>query len=1531
MNLLASLTVVGVIVLAFSIASVALSGHWSSCTPLQRALLLFGGPVDGMLTFALLSWLDLSTANGLAGGVLVGLLSMMFLQPMVLPQRLLVWRLAKENLLRRRRQTALMVAGLVIASAIITSSLVVGDSLDATVAGEVSAAWGETDVLVAGIDPQTGTSVEFREDIGERLWQSLLADSDLTSSLNGRQYGVSASVSLTAPTGLAEPTVALFAHNASVDAAGIWSPLDAATGLRFSALASLNAGSQTPYVVLNEVAAEMLEIGEGDILEMGLFVTEDGQRIRTTHDVVVHAVVPNAGQGAMAGTLSPAVFLDLVTAQDLMQRQDRLTSIALSLDNALSDEAIRSATMTIEGHLNEVLTGEDAGLVYTIDGGSGSLSISSETGLQRLAGDDIVALRENISTLAPNTPMLEVLQVPLVDVEVNQEPLLTLVDRDVTALRLSDTALWHAAATGVGFESLEDREAWIWQVEEGGRVADIAWNGEVTAALIASNEGLVLVDEGLEDEEERAVHITQGDAVAVAAFSGGWFALEEVDGQLFLNEFTSSLEFVNQSPLNVVLPSTVLAYDLLVESDLFFSIEGLLSTDYYRSSMAPLDVEEIDESAWPDSSEGDTGPTQLPAFCDEGLAVSVASDVHWCTSNEGLLRYNSTTNATLSQRLPVLSDAEGFGRFPQMFLAFGGENITLEVDQGNVLTSQRLNELDLVNTSSPLLATGILPYAYGNDSTTSLMPIGSYTSLPGFEQLADLDAVVLGLVNLSDAEVLALAGENDRSLVMFSSPAFEDENGTVIQGFKVWFDERSTVDDLYLNVRAVKLDAAEQAEASSGLLSAMFLVFGTFTIAAGVLLSLTIIMLLADVRRTELATARALGLRRSDARAMFVYEGTITAVVSGALGSLLGLVLAWVISVGFTSIFQSVGAQSFTFAWTWDSFVAGWIWGALLSVLLLTCSAVYNAQLNIVRALKGGRPPLRRGVPWGVFLVQIVGFGMAGLCATTLVLAGLSSGFSYVAYVGAGVGLVLLLTPLLTWQIPVLVAKGNITGWTRFAPRNTLGALGVLFLLWTLVLAPIDPLRQQMEPNELTFIVLGLLQVLSGVLVLTSWAPMAVQWLSKKRVFGGGPVRSVALAHPLAHPVRTAVVMGMFSITMFSVVVLAGYTEQFDTYSSEFVHEAEGEFELLLTSSRSRPIALGEDVASWGLNHSSIGNIDAVGSVYRAPVHLEDAAGERMPYLIRGVDDGFIVHGGLPLHLWDESLGATSEEAWISIGKFNDIVFLDASFGLESTTDGAGLVPLQFSIGDSISLIDFSNPQNTKEVRVGGFLKQSSYIFSPGVWMNGQVAEEQFGAEITRMYVSVSPDAKATSDEFATVAMSAQGKSVEERRAAAELEDVLDRELASLNINVQTVADEIMIIQSLVLAILSLFEGYLALGLIVGVAGIGVVTVRNVSERRRTVGMLRAIGFRQRHVLRMFSIEVSWVAVLGMLNGLVIGYGFHLVLYTALWKDEGVAFAFPWLSTLAVFVFGWLVVLVTTAFPVRQAANIPPSAALRTA
>ena len=116
---------------------------------------------------------------------------------------------------------------------------------------------------------------------------------------------------------------------------------------------------------------------------------------------------------------------------------------------------------------------------------------------------------------------------------------------------------------------------------------------------------------------------------------------------------------------------------------------------------------------------------------------------------------------------------------------------------------------------------------------------------------------------------------------------------------------------------------------------------------------------------------------------------------------------------------------------------------------------------------------------------------------------------------------------------------------------------------------------------------------------------------------------------------------------------------------------------------------------------------------------------------------------------------------------------------------------------------------------------------------------------------------------------------------------------------------------------------------IVGIAGIGVVTVRSVSERSSSIGILRAIGYRKNMVFLTFFIEVSWVSVLGMLNGIVVAVGFHRALYTAFWQEQGASFTLPVQSITMVFVGGWLLVLLATYIPIRHAANIPASAALR--
>ena len=217
-----------------------------------------------------------------------------------------------------------------------------------------------------------------------------------------------------------------------------------------------------------------------------------------------------------------------------------------------------------------------------------ALSISSQAGLQRLNGEEVVALRENRSTLAPGAAMLEVLQAPLIDVSVNEASLLTLADRDLDHLRVGGDVVWHTASTGIGFESLSDGEAWLWQVEEGERVVDVAWNSTNEAALVATGENLVLADTRLVDEEERAVHTSTMEMAAVAATSDGWAALGVGDDHLALLTFDGELTLQSTTDLTITLPSTVLSYELVVDDQVYLAVEGLLSTETYASALTQI-------------------------------------------------------------------------------------------------------------------------------------------------------------------------------------------------------------------------------------------------------------------------------------------------------------------------------------------------------------------------------------------------------------------------------------------------------------------------------------------------------------------------------------------------------------------------------------------------------------------------------------------------------------------------------------------------------------------------------------------------------------------------------------------------------------------------------------------------------------------------------------------------------------------------------------------------------------------------------
>ena len=147
---------------------------------------------------------------------------------------------------------------------------------------------------------------------------------------------------------------------------------------------------------------------------------------------------------------------------------------------------------------------------------------------------------------------------------------------------------------------------------------------------------------------------------------------------------------------------------------------------------------------------------------------------------------------------------------------------------------------------------------------------------------------------------------------------------------------------------------------------------------------------------------------------------------------------------------------------------------------------------------------------------------------------------------------------------------------------------------------------------------------------------------------------------------------------------------------------------------------------------------------------------------------------------------------------------------------------------------------------------------------------------------------------------------------AVSLKEVVDEEIAVSN------------------AFNNLLIGFMGMGLIVGVAALGVVSLRAVVERRQHVGVLRAIGYRQSMIQLSFLVEASFVSLLGVGIGVALGaiLSFNLV---AGFQDQipGLQFSMPWLQIGVIIGIAYVFAMITTYLPARQAGRIHPAEALR--
>jgi len=680
---------------------------------------------------------------------------------------------------------------------------------------------------------------------------------------------------------------------------------------------------------------------------------------------------------------------------------------------------------------------------------------------------------------------------------------------------------------------------------------------------------------------------------------------------------------------------------------------------------------------------------------------------------------------------------------------------------------------------------------------------------------------------------------------------------------------------------ALKADGIEMAETTSDMVSQLFVVMSSFTIIAGVALIVNIFVMLAEERKPEMGISRAIGMQRFDLTHAFVFEGVAYAMVAAVLGTLVGLVIAFVMFGLFSTVFA--GGFMFTVHFKASSLVIAGCAGFLITLLTVFLASWRVSKLNIVRAIRDIPEPALAKSGKKYFYVGVAGL-VVGLLMTYSGITGKQA-----MTISAG---------------PSLVALGASMMLIRYVHPRWPFTLSGLFIIWW-VLDPTDltgALFGEVTSGLEMFIISGTLLVIAGVVVVMFNSDVLLEGLMK--LFGRRrsllPVFRAAISYPLNKKFRTGLALFIFALIMFTVTVLAMIAsfqrESVDATTQQF----SGGFELIGISIKD----LSSDQFGDRIQEDLIatGAVDRYEASLTAPVSiLKSGESEAVPYYLLGMSQSMLQDNKFSLA--ERSAQYESDEkAWQAVAEDPSLVIIDGSVRPQIYGPAFGVI--QVDLGEQIELVMANG--DSVNVTVIGIMDQAYNlaVFSSNDFILNASPVRSWNL----FYVSTSGHGGMT-----------------DQQVANELEKIF----IEYGLSVTVVRDMIGSLMDTISSMMQLMEVFLGMGLIVGISGLGIITIRSVAERRQEIGVMRSIGYQRDMILKTFMLETSFVSLTGIVLGVVLG----LLLSYRLWEwggfDKNAPFVIPWIEILVVMAIAFIITAIATLPPSRSASRLAPAEALR--
>ncbi|MEX2459637.1 MAG: FtsX-like permease family protein, partial [Actinomycetota bacterium] len=128
-------------------------------------------------------------------------------------------------------------------------------------------------------------------------------------------------------------------------------------------------------------------------------------------------------------------------------------------------------------------------------------------------------------------------------------------------------------------------------------------------------------------------------------------------------------------------------------------------------------------------------------------------------------------------------------------------------------------------------------------------------------------------------------------------------------------------------------------------------------------------------------------------------------------------------------------------------------------------------------------------------------------------------------------------------------------------------------------------------------------------------------------------------------------------------------------------------------------------------------------------------------------------------------------------------------------------------------------------------------------------------------------------------------------------------------------------------AFFSTIDVLMRMGLVVGVLSLGIVAMRVITERRHTIGVMRALGYRRRAVMGGLVTEAGVTVTLGALVGVTVGVIMGWLFYNQ--QDSQPGFGLDWGALGGALALVFVAVFLVTLGPAWRASRLPPAEAVR--